>query len=672
MPQLCPGIFSSRMFQQLTFNSAPRPSYRSGRMLFTRNIFKFVMSLGVIIMILTTCPLQAQEQPQTQGLVGIPAVDWDDTRQIYDQIVQWVAEGQIPQVDPLKSPPLHLVTDFGGMRVTLRWMGKPFGMGESRVALAQQQVDGKSDLLHHARVAVNEAFNTLKHRMPQWDRLPANERPKLLVDVQVARCAQPIPPLAAREQVNVMRLASPGAQGLIIENTDRKTAWSWPATTLAMNLSPTGVAKGMLIELGRKPSLEISLLDQASPMLVHRFEVIHIVQPDVQSQPQQLVRGMKILEPVLDHSQIMAATWDQAKHLTHRFRQDGRVANTYEPTSSRYSLQDADFSDQAMAGYALSKQMCLALNTRPDWEGYAASSTVVRNSTKYLLSIINDHVVQRDPDAAAWLLMTLIEEPSLADLKTERDTLAQSLASVQQSDGHFTQKRADNHGVFTTESVTRFNQALIHLALLKQYDQTREKNLLPILERSALILESQSNKQALMAVATVYAIRDLQDNLGLSLPIPVDTAMVVSQTRTLLLQHQVTQDPVLGPADVIGGFDLTRQSALIAPAPDWRSAYGVSLLATILKDGALRPRLAESVGLSQTELLLRGALAARFLVQLSFKPEEVFYSDSSIDCIGGVKQSPWDNTLTLRATAMSLLSLQLFNEAVMQSLKQTQ
>lgn len=111
---------------------------------------------------------------------------------------------------------------------------------------------------------------------------------------------------------------------------------------------------------------------------------------------------------------------------------------------------------------------------------------------------------------------------------------------------------------------------------------------------------------------------------------------------------------------------------MIAPAPDWRSAYGVSLLATILKDGALRPRLAESVGLSQTELLLRGALAARFLVQLSFKPEEVFYSDSSIDCIGGVKQSPWDNTLTLRATAMSLLSLQLFNEAVMQSLKQTQ
>ena len=145
-----------------------------------------------------------------------------------------------------------------------------------------------------------------------------------------------------------------------------------------------------------------------------------------------------------------------------------------------------------------------------------------------------------------------------------------------------------------------------------------------------------------MAVATVYAIRDLQDNLGLSLPIPVDTAMVVSQTRTLLLQHQVTQDPVLGPADVIGGFDLTRQSALIAPAPDWRSAYGVSLLATILKDGALRPRLAESVGLSQTELLLRGALAARFLVQLSFKPEEVDTAGAAIAAAGAVTFSQRD------------------------------
>lgn len=669
MPQPRPNAFSLCQFQKLALGLRITRCGRSGRMLTQRNMAGVMMSL-VFIMFIYATPVMAQEHmPAPNALV--PAVDWDDAQQIYDQIVQWVSDGKVEEVDPLKTPPMHLVSDFGGMCVTLRWMGKSFGMGESRVAVTQQQSDRKSDLLHHARVSVNEALSTLKMRMPQWGQLPAAERPVLLVDLQIARCAKPIPPLASRSQVNVLTLASPGAQGLIIEDTDRKTAWSWPATNLALNLSPNGVAKGMLLELGRKPSLEISLLDQASPMQVYRFDVIHIVQPDARSKPQRLVRGMKLLEPILDHKQIMETAWTQARYLAHCFREDGRVARDFEPTSSRYNLQDADLSDQAMASYAISKQMCLALNIRPDWDGYAPCNTAVTNSTRYLLSIFNDHVVQRDPDAAAWLLMTLIEEPSLATLKSQRDALAQSLAVVQQADGQFTHKRADANGVFVTQTVTRFDQALIHLALLKQYDQTRDKALLPILERSALVLESQSAKQTLMAVATVYAIRDLQDKLGLSLPIPVDTTMVINQTRALLLDHQITQDPSMGPADVVGGFDLAKQSPLIAPAPDWRSAYGVSLLSTILKDPAMRPRLAESVGLSQTELLLRSALAARFVVQLTFKPEEVFYCDSSIDCIGGVRQSPWDNTLTIRATATSLLSLQQFNEAVMQSLEQT-
>ena len=672
MPQPNSKIYSTAMNQHLKSNQPLNTSCRSGRMLPARNISKAVLSLGVIIMMMFSgLNLKAQQQTPTPLAQAVPAVDWDDAQQVYGQIVQWLDEGKVEEIDPLKTPPMHLVSDFGGMCVTLRWMGKTFGIGESRLTIGKQKVDGKADLLHHARVAVNEALNMLKTRLPQWGRLPVDERPKLLVDLQIARCAKPIPPLAAKRSINVLSLASPGAQGLIIQNTDRKTVWSWPASTLAMNLSPTGVVKGMLLELGRKPSLEISLLDQASPMQVYRFDVIHLVQSAPKTNAVHLVRGMQLLDPILDHKQIMAVTWDQTMHLSHRFREDGQVAREYEPTSSRYSLQNAPVDDQAMATYAISQQMCLALDQRPDWDGYSACSKTVRSSTDYLLSVMNDHVIQRDPDAAAWLLMTLIQEPTLVDLKSRRDELAKTLIAVQQSDGHFMQKRADANGVFTTQTVTRFNQALIHLALLMQYDQTRDKDLLAILERSALVLEAESSNQTLMAIATLHRINTLQTRLELNLPLPMDTSKIITQTRALLLDHQITQEPAMGPADVIGGFDLARQAAIIAPAPDWRSAYGVSLLATILKDPALRPMLAQTVGLSQTELLLRTALAARFLVQLTFKPEEVFYGDSPVDCIGGVRQSPWDNNLNLRATATSLLSLQLFNEAIMQSLNQT-
>ncbi|MAX23667.1 MAG: hypothetical protein CMJ19_04100 [Phycisphaeraceae bacterium] len=651
-------------------------------MLHQRNIFFVAMSLGVImVMVGLTLPLKAQTQaaepasvtqtPTEPAEPAVASVDWDDAQQLHKQITQWIANGKVDEVDPLQSPPTHLVSNLGGVCVTLRWMGKAFGMGESHVPLNKHNMEARSDLLHHARVATSEALQSLKVRLPQWGRLPLEERPKLLVDLQVAKAGEPIPPLAAKRKINVLSLASPDAQGLIIENTDRKTAWCWPATNLALNLSPTGVVKGMLLELGRKPSLEISLLDEVNPMHVYRFDVIHIVQPNSDTEPVHLKRGMTVLDPILEHKQIMDAAWKQATYLAHRFREDGRIAATYEPTSSRYSLQDAPLDEQAMTGYALSNQLLLALDTQPDWEGYGPCSKALRSSVTYLLSIINDHVAARDPDAVAWLLMTLIQEPSLADLKSRRDELAKMLMTVQQTDGQFTQKRADANGMFVTQPVNRFNQALIHLALLKQYDQTRDKTLFEILSRSADILTNQASKQTLMAIPTLYAIRDLQDKLETGLPIPVDTVMVIKQTRALLLNHQITQNPSMGPADVIGGFDLARQSPNVAPSPDWRSSYGVSLLATILKDEALRPRLAESVGLSQTELLLRSALAARFIVQLTYRPEEVFYGDSAVDCVGGVRQSPWDNTLSLKATAVSLLSLQQFNEAVTQSLKQT-
>jgi hypothetical protein len=654
------------------------------------NMVYRVMSLGFIIALLGLCfPAHAQtpadttpNAPATTDNVAqpdalpvseltIPSVDWDDAQQVFKQINQWVANGKVDEVDPLQNAPTHLVSNLGGVCVTLRWMGKTFGMGESHIPLSKHAIDTKSDLLHHARVATSQALQSLKVRLPQWGRLPLNERPKLLVDLQVAKASKPIPPLAAKQMVNVLSLASPDAEGLIIENTDRKTAWTWPATNLALNLSPIGVVKGMLLELGRKPSLEISLLDEANPMYVHRFDVIHFVQPNVDSKPVRLQRGMTVLEPILEHQQIMDNAWIQARYLAHRFREDGRVAATYEPTSSRYSLQDAPLDEQAMTCFALSNQLMLALDTRPDWEGYGPCSKALRSNVTYLLSIINDHVVARDPDAIAWLLMTLIAEPSLADLKSRRDELAKMLMSLQQTDGQFSQKRADANGAFVTQPVSRFNQALIHLALLKQFDQTRDKTLLEVISRSANVLTNQAAKQTLMAIPTLYAIRDLQDKLELELPIPVDTVMVIKQTRALLLNHQITQSPSMGPADVVGGFDLSRQGPNVAPSPDWRSSYGVSLLATILKDPAMRPRLAESVGLSQTELLLRSALAARFIVQLTYRPEEVFYGDSAADCVGGVRQSPWDNTLSLKATALSLLSLQQFNDAITQSLKQT-
>ncbi|MBL4700893.1 MAG: hypothetical protein JKX85_06515 [Phycisphaeraceae bacterium] len=623
-------------------------------------------------LVLFTHTVQADGQQQAPPQ-QVPTVDWGDAQLVYDQINQWVLAGEVDQVDPLAAMPMHLVSDFGGMRVTLRWMGKTFGIGDSMVPIQVQNRQKKADLLHHARVATSGALRSLKSRMPQWNKLSPDQRPTMLVDLQIARCATQIRPVLEHQRINVLSLFSPGAQGLIFENTDRQAAWSWPATALSLNISPSGLVKGKLLEIGRKPSLEISLLDHANPIQVYRFEIIHTVKPGPKQKIVKLSRGVQILEPVLKQNQILEATWQMTANLVHRYRQDGRVARSYEPTSSRYTLKDADLKDQAMTAYALSNQMRLALKIKPYWPGYAKTSKTLRNSITYLLSQFNDHMIQREPQAGAWTLLTLINEPTVVDLKSNRDQMAAALAKTQQTNGHFTHKKPDANGTFVTQTVPRFSQALIHLALLQQYDQTRDTDYLPVLQQSAKVLKEASAKQSLMTINILFAIRDLQAKLELDFPSPIDQDRVISQTRQLLLKHQITQAPAMGPADVIGGFDLaSKPSPSIAPAPDWRSAYGVSLLAAILKDPTLRPQLAQNLGLSQTELLLRSALAARFLIQLTFTAETCFYGDSPIDCIGAVRYSPWDNRLLLRATTTSLLSLQQFNDAVMQSLQQTQ
>lgn len=659
---------------------------RLGWMLPQNNIQQTTLSLR-IIMILLCIGLNVQAQPTSNieqpkapitpgqlpeaglsGFSGGAGVDWGDGIGVHDVITKWVNQGEVPAVDPLVELPTQLVKNFGGMRVTLRWMGKTFGIGQSLKLVNEQNKDTNADLLHHARVATYTAIAMLKARLPQWAKLALSERPEIMVDVQIAKCATQLKPLPRKQKVNVLSLFSPGSQGLIYQTQDRKSAWTWPGTTLSQNLSPKGAVKSMLLELGRKPSLEIALLDEIHPIMMYRFEVIHIVQPSSEMSAIKLERGMRILQPVLEQKQITDATWLMTQNLIHRHREDGHVAKTYAPSASRYSIEDASLPTQAMTAYAISQQMMFALKTRLEWDGYSKAASTLRNSMTYMLSQLNDYVIRRDPQAAAWVLLTLIAEPTLADLKNNRDDLAVALAGIQQADGCFTHRRPDRNGVFTTRKVTRFDQAVIHHALLNQYNQTRAKELLPILEASAKVLNTVAPKQSLMAIATLFAIADLHQKLELDFLSPMDQDVVIKQTRALLLNHQITQKPGMGAADVVGGFDLARQSPNIAPAPDWRSAYGVSLLASILKDPDLRPSLAKELGLSQTELLLRSALAARFIVQLTFAPADCFYGDSPVDCIGGVRHAPWDNTLNLRATTASLLSLQQFNNAVMQSL----
>ncbi len=107
---------------------------------------------------------------------------------------------------------------------------------------------------------------------------------------------------------------------------------------------------------------------------------------------------------------------------------------------------------------------------------------------------------------------------------------------------------------------------------------------------------------------------------------------------------------MLGPADVIGGFELEPAPVGTPPAPNWRTAQLLAFLSICLReDGITADR--DALG-----WVLNAGLAARFIAQLMMDEASAYYVRSLPDAIGGVRMALWDNQLGLAPTALSLLA----------------
>ena len=119
-----------------------------------------------------------------------------------------------------------------------------------------------------------------------------------------------------------------------------------------------------------------------------------------------------------------------------------------------------------------------------------------------------------------------------------------------------------------------------------------------------------------------------------------------------LRDRQVSQPPApdAGPADVVGGFELSAAPEGTPPNPDWRSAYAVAFLASALREEGVVPAK------DRLDWLLTCGLGARFLAQLMFDEPGCFFVRSLEDTRGGVRLALWDNRLAIPPTAVTLLA----------------
>jgi hypothetical protein len=611
----------------------------------------------------TAAPADPATPPPAQQ-IDAPFVDWSHAQHAFRLIEGWVRRGKAER-DPKVKP--VAVTGLVSARVTLRWLGKTMGTGEA--GPADLNDSRPIDLVEVVRQATERALadtaQTLKDRQTAARKPNEPERPainlrdigsRLLADLQLAHDLEQVHVPAGADELAIYDQFAPGFHGLRMTRTradnQTHTAWIWPASALASNIAPHRQLVQLLSGVGLSFD-ELGKVGRPGGPAIERFEVIHLVRPTQDLTVSQLVRGNTIVPA----QQINEATLDAmaqrlTRHLVRRQREDGSMAGTYLPTSDQYDPIDAPSHDVALAAYALGRRAAVLLKVDPNAAEAGELELAVRRTALYLNKLIAQENNQARIDAPTYalLLLTLIETPQMGDFKIQRDWLAKALLALRSPRGDFKTGLGKDD-----KALNHPTQALIVSALASMYEQSRADPLKDAVTTAQQLLWQEADTgQVLSMMPWLVTAESRMRRLGAG---PQDDAAVGQRDAAmrslldLLKERQVTETPMLGPADVLGGFDLATKSPDSPPRPDWRTGQALAFMAIALRD----PRLTPPVELP--DRLMRTGLAARFIAQLMMDEPGCFYVRSMDDALGGVRPTLWQNELSVAPTALALLAV---------------
>lgn len=632
-----------------------------------------VMTLAIL---LSASPrLAAQSSPAIEH----PRIDWADALRTHRHVEDWLREAMSDAHGGDVEPMLR--HDVSGLIVTLRMHGLVVGQGQWTVDLSLAdppagvgEFGEAVDLATGARQAALQALGGLRQRIaadfPERNAPPPaddalgqgrdsaiQERlaamvPQLTVDLQIARRLERVSiPVTALED-GVLQHFAAGYHGLVLlrQHVEDRTAsaWLWPGEALARNFPPRVQVVSLVVKLDLKPGAVAAVGRTGGPAL-YRFEVIHVVRPGVDEPVTRLTRGnVPVLAESVSLRTLEAMALRLSDFLVRRQNPGGPMAGSYEPTSDRFDPPEASLVDQALAAYALARW--LQLDTA-DAARRLATQQAVDVATQFLGRQL---LLSNDLPAMALTIAALVEAPHLADKKALRDDLADRLRRRQNEDGSFRVAAATD-----AAPLRKPEQTLVFWSLVRLYEQTRDAQTAAAIMAAATHLAetgpvSDLSQLPWMALAKLR-LEQLRAAGAEQVGQLADRIDLTSAAGPLLLK-QVRRQPELGPADVVGGFDLTSERFSPGPPePDWRTAHALLFLATSLRNTAMLNRAA--LGLSDVELTMRCSLAARFLAQLMFDEPACYYVRSRGDVLGGVRQNLWQNQVGIAPAAMTLLAV---------------
>jgi len=624
----------------------------------------------------------ATTEADPASAIQAPLVDRSHGKRAQAIAEQWVRNNAVPGPDTRNLPAIH-VTGLFAVRVTLRLDGVPVGNGDAyRTGIdatgGEPDAPGPPvDLVSLLRPATQTAIDQLRESLRDAHLKAVTEKlgqqigddgdsddpasptvddvaGRVLVDVQLAHQLEPIELDRNSDMTAPLHRFAPGFHGLRspIDQGANSGAIVWPATALARHLRPRAQLIKLLDQRGRDAQAMVEL-GRPGGLPLQRFQVVHVVRPQPYTPATHLVRGNVVLPPRPIRSRTLDGMVARlGKHLRSRFTNKQKVRGTYHPTSNRYEPAVADDRAAALACYALMRHArrrgAIAGASDRDVKDMASAAR------QTAVTLGEDRVLAAQPRgqvaAAALVVLTLVDDPQPAEHKALRDELTAHIVSLRRQAGGFLENAGED-----AKPVSPARRALALAALAAVYDENRDDTLAALLRQELAAMWAQLaqdpdvNALPWYMMAHHRAAHLLAENKALEQQL-AKREKAMGELIARLCEQQVIERPVLGPADVVGGFELNTAPRGAPPSPDWRTAQVLSLLSVSLRqDGVTQDR--DTIG-----WLLNAALAGRFVGQLMMDEASAYYARSVPDTVGGVRMALWDNRQPVLPTAMSLLA----------------
>ncbi len=539
----------------------------------------------------------------------------------------WVRDWSYPQAAQYVDPP-----NAAGACVTLRLGGQVVGRGQD---LSE---DGAA-----VWRATGQAMARARARMPiERDALRGEAiidyAARLTIDVQVIEDLLPMP---EEGLTSLASRCSPGLDGVAARIGDRIEA-VFPGTMLATNLSP-GQALVSALSAFDLPSLGVGdprqslrKLREEYGLVIYRFRCHHVAQIEAGAQPRFLFRGGRVrLKSEVSAKSLRQTGARIRRHLLSR-RFPGQASMglmaDYQPWSDEYA-------DPVVAGPRSQGLAALALarwgSSQGDDDATQLGASILRN-----LQIVEKG--EEDPTddavASAFIAMAVIALEDEAHSRELNEFAFRYCAARVRS--------AFDANTGFDSSLTSAERAVVSAALAEM----ARGSVGGILKGTAseavrrVFREAPANQIAAhmpwIGWAEVALVNSNEE---------IPSAVALRSFRRLVWEHQLSSaDAADLEPDLVGGVVFT---ASRTPLPSWQTFRPVAFIATMLGDARL------TTGDERAPEAARLIASLRFLMQLQVGPDGMHMFRSEERAGGGIRLAPWDQTLTLEASALGLLTL---------------